>query len=270
VTDVTIWCATRWDRIQRIRRQRAGYQCDNQILAKQRLIGMVHAKGSGVAESSCAYSMLMQTKDFVDVAARARALGCRVPVRTALLPGNFSTAVNAGEFRYHTATPHVRSAWQSVGLEDEGPSVTGVGGQGSGVRTPVPSPQSLAPFALANVPLVAFFGCGLLTGPEWCLTVALGMVSRVLALHPSCASPRDVRLDIAVERKGGCGCSCIEYQGDAFGIVALCRDVRRIWADMPADRSIPPARAPGTNVVHTDSEAQMVLGLVKSETRSGG
>ena len=180
--------------------------------------------------------MWMQTKDFVDVAARARALGCRVPVRTALLPGNFSTAVNAGEFRYHTATPHVRSAWQSVGLADEGPDpnsgIRDLGlGASSGIRTPVPSPQSLAPSASAKVPLAVFFGDSLLTGPEWCLTVALGMVSRVLALHPSCASPRDVRLDIAVERKGGRGCSCIEYQGDAFGIVALARQVRRIWAD---------------------------------------
>jgi hypothetical protein len=206
----------------------------------------------------------MQTKDFVDVAARARALGCRVPVRTALLPGNFATAAHAGEFCFHAATPYVRSAWRSVGLEDEGPDHARDMAQSSSIGIVSQADTN------AGIPLVAFFGCGLLTGPEWCLTVALGMVSRVLALHPSCASPRDVRLDIAVERKGGRGCSCIEYQGDAFGIVALCRDVRRIWADMPADRSIPPARAPGISLVHTDSEAQMALGLVKSETRSGG
>ena len=79
-----------------------------------------------------------------------------------------------------------------------------------------------------QVPLVVFFGVGLLTGPEWCLTVALGMVARVLALHPSCASPRDVRLDIAVERPDGYCCACIEYRADAFGIVSLAREVRNL------------------------------------------
>jgi hypothetical protein len=226
-----------------MRRQRAGYPFDNQVLAKQRLIGMVHAKDSGVAERRCAYSMLMRTKDFVDVAARARALGCRVPVRVALLPGNFATAANAGEFCYHAATPHVRSAWKSVGFEDEGPgSESGIRdlglGASSGIRTPIPSPQhldpsqtgpqSLAPSASEKVPLAVFFGAGLQTGPEWCLTVALGMVSRVLALDPRCASPRAVRLDVVVQRPGG-GFACLEYHGDAYGLVALAREVRGIW-----------------------------------------
>jgi hypothetical protein len=168
--------------------------------------------------------MSVQTRDFVDVATRSRELGCRVPVRLALLPGNFSTATHAGEFCFHVATPYVRSAWQSVGLEDEGhqaykpvqPDVA----EGTG-----PAAQN------TRVPLAVFLGAGLLTGPEWCLTVALGMVSRVLALHPACASPWDVRFDAVVGRPSARGCACIEYQGDAYGIVVLCRDVRRIWAE---------------------------------------
>jgi hypothetical protein len=180
--------------------------------------------------------MSVQTRDFVDVAARAREFGLRAPVGIALLPGNFATAASAGEFVFHPATPYVRAAWQSVTLEDEGPdSESGIRylglGASSGIRTPVPSPQSLAPSASAKVPLAVFFGDSLLTGPEWTLTVALGMVSRVLAIDPRCASPRDVRLDVAVELPGARGCACIEYQGDAFGIVELVRVVRRIWAD---------------------------------------
>ena len=127
--------------------------------------------------------MLVQTRDFIDVAARARELGCPVPVRIALLPGNLSTAASVGEFFFHAATPSVRSAWQSVGLDDEGPSGTGGGDSGSGVRTPIPGPQPLAPSASAKVPLVVFFGAGLLAGPQWHLVVALGMVSSVLASH---------------------------------------------------------------------------------------
>jgi hypothetical protein len=173
--------------------------------------------------------MSVQTRDFVDVAARARELGCRVPLGIALLPGNFSAAASAGEFCYHAATQHVRSAWRSVGLDDEGPVLSDRGrrGQRTSVRANVAGPDAPS----AQVPLVVLFGAGLLDGPAWRVTAALGMVSSVLASHPRCASPRDVRLDIVVERPGDHGYACIEYQGDAFGIVALARDVRRMWAD---------------------------------------
>jgi hypothetical protein len=185
--------------------------------------------------------MSVQTRDFVDVAARAQALGCRVPAGVALLPGNFSIPSDAGGFCYHPATPYVRSAWQSASLEDEGPTELGVGDLGSGVSAQVPGPQPLAPSETCSqppvpsvsseVPLVVYFGPDLLDGPPWRLPVALGLVSSVLASHPRCASPRDVRLDIAVKRPGDHGYVCIEYQGDAFGIVALAREVRRIWTD---------------------------------------
>ena len=203
--------------------------------------------------------MSVQTRDFVDVATRARELGCRLPVRIALLPGNFSTAAHVGEFCYHAATPYVRAAWQSVGLKDEGPdSESGIRDSGlvtsSGFPTPVPSPQSLTTSQHDRVPsgiqgacripdpqpdannenakvrLAVFFGAGLSDGSAWRVAIALGMVSSVLASDSRCASPRDVRLDVVVERTDNHGCACIEYQGDAFGIVALSREVRRIWA----------------------------------------
>ena len=189
--------------------------------------------------------MSVQTRDFIDVAARARELGCRVPVRIALLPGNFATAVNAGEFRYHAATPYVRSAWQSVGLEDEGPEpreMTASAGHdrnspgipdrvpsGSQAARRMPDMQPGANTESARIPLAILFGAGLLVDPEWSPTIALGMVSRVLALHPDCGSPREVRLDIVVERQGRNGYACLEYRGDAYGLIALAREVRRIW-----------------------------------------
>jgi hypothetical protein len=166
--------------------------------------------------------MSVQIRDSLDVAARAREFGCRVPVGIALLPGNFSTAANAGEFCYHTATPHVRSAWQDIGLVDEGPL-------GTSPKSKVESPKSMT--GDEQVPLVVFFGAGLLGGPAWRVTVALGMVSSVFASHSRRTGQREVRLDIVVERPRVHGCVCIEYQGDAFGIVALTREVRRIWPD---------------------------------------
>ena len=171
----------------------------------------------------------VQTENYIDVATRSRELGYRVPVGIALLPGNYSTAAEAGEFCFHEVTPHVRSAWQSAGLEDEGPSKA----------APNPQPlapsetgsQPLAPFRSADVPLVVFLGTDLHTGPPWRLTVALGMISSVFASHSRRTGQRVVRLDLVVERPGERGYACVAYQGDAFGIVALAREVRRIWTD---------------------------------------
>jgi hypothetical protein len=170
-------------------------------------------------------------RDFVDVAARSQQFGCRVPVRVALLPGNFAAATNAGEFRFHAATPYIRSAWKSVGLEDEGPgseqaTSAGHDRNSPGIPDRVPSRSNGE-----SIPLVAFFGTSLLSGPEWCPTVALSLVTRVLVLHPACVSPWEVRFDAVVERPGTHGCTCIEYQGDVYGIVDLCTDVRRVLAD---------------------------------------
>ncbi len=198
--------------------------------------------------------MRVQIHDYFDVAARARALGCPVPGRVALLPGNFSTAANTSEFCFHAITPYVRAAWQSIGFEDEGPDpargTLGENGDctvaqpmlcseglspfsrpqaGRGIQTPAPGPQSLAPSPSADIPLVVYFGPDLLDGPPWRLPVALGLVSSVLATHYRRTGPRVVRLDVVVGRSGNC--ACIEYQGDAFGIVALTREVRRVWSD---------------------------------------
>jgi hypothetical protein len=171
--------------------------------------------------------MLVQTTDFIDVAARARELGCRVPVGIALLPGNYSTAASASEFCFHAATAHVRSAWQDAGLEDEGPGPdAGIGDSGLGTSLEIPTP---APSASVNVPLAVFFGTALSDGSAWRVAIALGMVSSVLASDSRCVSPRDVQLDVVVERPGDHGYACIEYQGDAYGIVALAREVRRVW-----------------------------------------
>jgi hypothetical protein len=184
--------------------------------------------------------MSVQTKDFVDVAARARELDCRVPVRIALLPGNFSTATCDREFSYHVATRDIRSSWLTIGLEDEGPAARGMTGENGDCTAahPMGCSEGLSPFSRpqgepnsesAQLPLVVFFGAGLLDGSAWRVTVALGMVSSVLASRARRTGQRDVRLDVVVERPGDRGYACIEYRGDAFGIVPLIRDVRRAW-----------------------------------------
>lgn len=176
--------------------------------------------------------MRLQSRDYLDLAARARKLGCRVPAGVALLPGNFATAAHSSEFCYHAATPHVRSAWQSVGLEDEGPGAesgisAGHDRNSPGIPDRVPSGGTVAS-ASPRMPLAVFLGCTLLGGSTPSLAVALGITSLALTPDPGCAGPREVACDVVVERPGS-GYACIEYRGDACGLAELAGDVRAVW-----------------------------------------
>ena len=153
----------------------------------------------------------VETRDFVDVAARARELSCRAPVRLALLPGNFATAASAVELRYHKAAPEVRSAWRRIGLLDDGPDAAG-----------------------PDVPLVAFFGRRLRSEPARLVTYALGAVASVLSAHPGHAGASEIRFDAIVERPGRGSYACIEYRGDACELVTLAGRVREILTGSPS------------------------------------
>jgi hypothetical protein len=169
------------------------------------------------------YRMPLRTTDYIDVAVKARELGCRVPVGIALLPGNFSTAAGAAELRYHEAAPEVRRAWRDVGLIDAGPNlmlehVLARGPEATG----------------SDVPLAVFFGVGLRSAPARLVTYALGTVASVLAVRPGRANAREIRFDAVVERPSNGGYACIEYRGDAYDLVALAGAVRRILAGDPS------------------------------------
>lgn len=159
----------------------------------------------------------VETNDYVDVAARARELGCQVPVGIALLPGNFATAASAAELRYHEATPEVRSAWRSVGLIDAGPNLMLQQALARGRQATGP-----------DVPLVVFFGGALRDFPARSITFALGAVASVLSAGPGHAGATDFRFDAVVERPGRGGYARIEYRGDACELVALAGTVREI------------------------------------------
>jgi len=210
----------------------------------------------------------VETRDFVDVAARARELGCRIPFGIALLPGNFATAASAAELRYHKAAPEVRSAWRRIGLADEGPDarvMTASAGHGENgdcppenrdatalsptqaLRGSVPrflaSSEGLSPFSRprgdantenASVPLVAFFGHELRGGPARLVTYALGAVASVLSAYPGEAGASEIRFDAVVERPGRGGYACIECRGDACELVELAGAVREILMGNPS------------------------------------
>jgi hypothetical protein len=164
------------------------------------------------------YSLPMRTVDYIDVAARARELGCRVPTGIALLPGNFATATSAAEFRYHEIASEVRSAWRRIGLKDTGPH------QKLRQRVVVASDASDQ-----QVPLAVFFGLGLV-GDSKAVLLALSTVATILVADPCSANAREIRFDAIVERPGSGGYTCLEYHGQPRELIALAKPVREVWA----------------------------------------
>lgn len=156
--------------------------------------------------------------EYVDVAARARELGCRAPSRTAILPGNFATAASTADFLFHEVAARVRSAWRTSGLMDTGP-----------YRMTGPVVADAVDTLVEKVPLTVFFGADLLRVPERPVLHALGIVASVLLNDPSSEEARDARFEAVVERPSSGGYACLEYHGDACGLVALTKSVRAIW-----------------------------------------
>lgn len=156
--------------------------------------------------------------EYIDVAARARELGCRVPSRVALLPGNFATAASPAAFLFHKVAPQVRTAWRSSGLADTGP-----------YRTSSPVSAEALGSSDEQVPLTVFFGADLLSVPDRPVLHALGIIASVLLDDPGSSSARETRFNAVVERPSSGGYACVEYQGDACGLVALAKPVRAIW-----------------------------------------
>jgi hypothetical protein len=85
-----------------------------------------------------------------------------------------------------------------------------------------------------RLPLVALFGRELRSGQARLVTYALGAVASVLSAHPGHAGASEIRFDAIVERPGRGRYACVEYRGDACGIIALAGTVREILMGSPS------------------------------------
>jgi hypothetical protein len=163
------------------------------------------------------YSVPWRTTEFIDVAARARELGCQVPVGIALLPGNFAVAASPAEFRYHELVPLMRQAWRRVGLVDSGPG-----------RKPHPKEPAAFGDPDQSIPLAIFFGTDLPSVSERPALDALSMVASVLTANLRLTGAQDVRVDAIVERPNSGGYVCLGYRGNVYELVTLARPIREI------------------------------------------
>ena len=170
------------------------------------------------------YTLPWCTREYVDVVARARELGCGAPFGIALLPGNFTSAANGAGFRYHEIVPQVRRAWRSAGLADTGPG-----------RKLLPRVASPSDDSDQDVPLVVFFGVDLPGYSARPILDALSMIASVLTASPRLAETREARLDAVVERPDHGGYACLEYKGNVYELVTLAKPIREIHGAGPND-----------------------------------
>ena len=161
-----------------------------------------------------------RTVEYVDVATRARELGCAAPEGVALLPGNFATAASRAKFRFHEVVPQVRQAWRGGGLIDTGPG---------------PKRQAVgsAPAEEANqeLPITVFFGANLPPAHTRPVLSALSLLAFVLSANPCYSKSREVRVDAVVEHPASRACVCLEYKGDTCELISLVRTVHEIRGD---------------------------------------
>jgi hypothetical protein len=178
--------------------------------------------------------------EYVDVAARARDLGCRIPSGIALLPGNFATAASAADFVFSEVAARVRLAWRSSGLIDTGPYR-----MGSRIRGCRDSSDGMSYPSHPGIPesssLTVFFGSDLFRVPSRPVLHAIGIVATVLLDDPGSADAREARFSAVVERPNGHGYLCLQYDGDACELVALAKSVRAIW-EGDATQQLPATR----------------------------
>ena len=171
------------------------------------------------------YPLPWRTAEYVDVAARARELGCDAPHGVALLPGNFASAAGRAKLRYHEVASQVRKAWRGVGLMDSGPG-----------RKLSPNQVAAPDNPDQDIPLAVFFGMDLPHVSAQPVLDALSMVAAVLSDDPRVARTREVRVDAIVERPNRGGYLCLEYRGNVHELITLAKPIREIHDGGQNDR----------------------------------
>jgi hypothetical protein len=162
--------------------------------------------------------MGIRISDFVDVAERARALGCQVPTGLSILPGNFETAVTRSELLHESETPTVRTLWRKEGLIETPIEV-------EGERIPQVSEKSAHEWL---GPIIFVSGALLAQNPV-VIDVALGVISNYLTdwFKGVARENRRAILDVVVE-VGNEKYKKLHFEGPVEGMKYLARIAREV------------------------------------------
>jgi hypothetical protein len=163
---------------------------------------------------------VIEVSDFVDVRARAAALGLTPPEGLAILPSNFDSAAEAGELVLASTASTVKKLWREKGIQE----------------TPVEQPGKKIPFssekAVDWIGPVIFISAALLSENPAAVQVALGVIANhVTDAFRGLAGWRRVKLEVVYETRDQNNFQKIHYEGDVDGLLQLPNVIRQMSDD---------------------------------------
>jgi hypothetical protein len=158
----------------------------------------------------------VEVADYIDVAARVAALGCRMPTDIAMMPDNFATAADRSELLVQGETTTLKTV-----LRNEGIAVTDF--------LPEGERHAFIHNKSHDWQALLFVAASLWSNDPNIVPVALGVVSNYLTDYfRGSPSHNKIKLGVVVEKTPGRTYKHIVYEGDVAGLAALEEAVRRV------------------------------------------
>jgi hypothetical protein len=163
-------------------------------------------------------SVKIDRSEYVNVAERAKELGCEVPGGIALLPRNFETAHSRAELVHESDAPTIRILFRENEVEE-----TPI--EPAGERFPYVSEKSLE-----WIGPTIFIGYSLYTQNPNILNITLGIIANYLTdFFRGIRGGATARFSIVRERSSG-ECERYDYEGPPSAIEDFAKVVREIKA----------------------------------------
>ncbi len=157
------------------------------------------------------------TTDYVNVADQARSLGCNAPTGLAILPRNFDSASDQSQLVHEESAATVRKLWRKAGIDETALERPG---------TEYPPIRERDFLGWAG-PII-FVSYSVLSGNEYQLSVALGVVSNYLTeFFKGIGDSNNADLDIVTETKHG-DYRRVKYRGSVSGLTELPAIIREV------------------------------------------
>jgi hypothetical protein len=153
--------------------------------------------------------------DYIRVADKASELGCKIPTGIAILPENFSTAVDRQHLLLGSQAATIQKLFRNNNfpMDDLLPAEE---------RAP-----SIHNKHFEWAPLL-FISAGLLSSDPNAVSVALGIISNYATDFFKGMPSKKIKLNIVVEKKKDRACKQLSYEGDIAGLASLPEIIRGI------------------------------------------
>ncbi|WP_158913807.1 hypothetical protein [Caulobacter sp. S45] len=159
--------------------------------------------------------MSVEIADYINVAARANELGCKVPVGIAVMPDNFATATSRAKLLIQGEGSTLKTLLRNDGLAVS--DLLPDGERFSFIHNKSHDWQALL-----------FIAASLWSNDRTAVSVALSVVSNYLTDYFRGAPSHQIRLGVVVEKTPDRTYKQITYEGSVAGLAALDEAIRRV------------------------------------------